>query len=151
MREMTFMSIRPKSSFASFFDELKKEIEEENKKNQKKVRFSKKTETKKVKKTLGRKKTFGDVFRDFADQLNDSLVMGQEKNIENPKPKPRPKAREEGDLAAYKRQKEKDAAKKQEKIKKEIARENKNKKLRQAVLMAEILDKPVSKRRSRLK
>lgn len=148
MREMTSMSIRPKSSFASFFDELKKEIEEENKKNQK---ISKKTKTKKVKKNLGHKKTFGDVFRDFADQLNDSLVMGQEKNIENPTPKPQPKARQEGDLAAYRRQKEKDAAKKQEKIKKEIARENKNKKLRQAVLMAEILDKPVSKRRSRLK
>lgn len=145
MREMTSMSIRPKSSFASFFDELKKEIEEENQK------ISKKTETKKVKKTLGRKKTFGDVFRDFADELNDSLVMGQGKNIENPSPKAKPKAREEGDLKAYQRQKEKDAAKKQEKIKKEIARENKNKKLRQAVLMAEILDKPVSKRRSRLK
>ena len=151
MREMTSMSIRPKSSFKDFFDELKKEIEEENKKNQKKVRFSKKTETKKIKRPLGRKKTFRDVLRDFADELNDSLVMGQGKNIENPTPKPQPKAKEEGDLAAYHRQKEKDAAKKQEKIKKEIARENRNKKLRQAVLMAKILDKPVSKRRSRLK
>lgn len=148
MREMTSMSIRPKSSFKDFFDELKKEIEEENKKNQK---TSKKTETKKIKRSLGRKKTFRDVLRDFADELNDSLVMGQGKNIENSSPKAKPKAREEGDLAAYKRQKEKDAAKKQEKIRKEIARENKNKKFRQAVLMAEILDKPVSKRRSRLK
>ncbi len=151
MREMTSMSIRKKSSFASFFDELKKEIEEENKKNQKKQSFTRKKETKKIKRSLGQKKTFRDVFRDFADELNDSLVMGQGKNIENSTPKPKPKAREEGDLKAYHRQKEKDAAKKQEKIKKEIARENKNKKLRQAVLMAEILDPPVSKRRSRLK
>lgn len=151
MREMTSMSIRPKSSFASFFDELKKEIEEENKKNQKKQSLPRKAETKKIKRSLGQKKTFRDVLRDFADELNDSLLMGQGKNIENPSPKPKSKAREEGDLKAYQRQKEKDAAKKQEKIKKEIARENKNKKLRQAVLMAEILDKPVSKRRSRLK
>ena len=139
------------NSFLSFLDKLAEEIqvESENKGKIQKNLFE-------VKKSPRKKSLIG--------YLND-LVENMELDQYQSQPKPDIEAQrrlksdlrtkhaekfkksEEGDSAALKRLKEAEQKEKTDKIREEMAKEKNRKRLKDAIIMAEILGPPLSKRR----
>lgn len=153
------MSINNKNnSFFSFLDNLADEIEKENEKK------------KSYKKTVGTKKTrknksiisylnnmVENMDRDFghvdfdepkkADLEAQRKLKAELRNKHADKFKEASYKKPEGDTKARERLKEAQVKEKTDKIREELAKEKNRKRLKDAIIMAEILGPPVSKRR----
>lgn len=139
------------NSFLSFLDKLAEEIQEESEKKGKiqKNLFE-------VKKSPRKKSLIG-----YLNDLVENIELDQYQS--QPKPDLEAQRRlksdlrtkhaekfkkpEEGDSAALKRLKEAEQKEKTDKIREEMAKEKNRKRLKDAIIMAEILGPPLSKRR----
>lgn len=139
------------NSFLSFLDKLAEEIQEESEKKGKiqKNLFE-------VKKSPRKKSLIG-----YLNDLVENIELDQYQS--QPKPDIEAQRRlksdlrtkhaekfkkpEEGDSAALKRLKEAEQKEKTDKIREEMAKEKNRKRLKDAIIMAEILGPPLSKRR----
>ncbi|KGF04365.1 hypothetical protein [Anaerococcus lactolyticus] len=138
-------------SFLSFLDELAEEIQAGNEKKGKiqKPLFE-------VKKSPRKKSIIG-----YLNDLVENMELDQYQSQSKPdieaqrrlkselrtKHAEKFKKPEEGDTAALKRLKEAEQKEKTDKIREEMAKEKNRKRLKDAIIMAEILGPPVSKRR----
>lgn len=138
-------------SFLSFLDELAEEIQAGNEKKGKiqKPLFE-------VKKSPRKKSIIG-----YLNDLVENMELDQYQSQSKPdieaqrrlksdlrtKHAEKLKKPEEGDTAALKRLKEAEQKEKTDKIREEMAKEKNRKRLKDAIIMAEILGPPVSKRR----
>lgn len=138
-------------SFLSFLDELAEEIQAGNEKKGKiqKPLFE-------VKKSPRKKSIIG-----YLNDLVENMELDQYQSQSKPdieaqrrlkselrtKHAEKFKKPEEGDTAALKRLKEAEQKEKTDKIREEMAKEKNRKRLKDAIIMAEILGPPVSKRK----
>lgn len=156
------MSINNKNnSFFSFLENLADEIEKENemKKSYKKIEKQKPFNTKKKSKSIigylndmveNMDRNFGDV--DFDEPQKSDLeaqrkLKAELRNKHADKLKKASQKKPQGDSKARERLKEAQKNEKIDKIREEMAKEKNRKRLKDAVIMAEILGPPVSKRR----
>lgn len=148
---MRLISMSNNNSFLSFLDKLAEEIQEESEKKGKiqKNLFE-------VKKSPRKKSLIG-----YLNDLVENIELDQYQS--QPKPDLEAQRRlksdlrtkhaekfkkpEEGDSAALKRLKEAEQKEKTDKIREEMAKEKNRKRLKDAIIMAEILGPPLSKRR----
>lgn len=148
---MRLISMSNNKSFLSFLDELAEEIQAGNEKKGKiqKPLFE-------VKKSPRKKSIIG-----YLNDLVENMELDQYQSQSKPdieaqrrlkselrtKHAEKFKKPEEGDTAALKRLKEAEQKEKTDKIREEMAKEKNRKRLKDAIIMAEILGPPVSKRR----
>ena len=152
------------NSFLSFLETLSEEIEKENEKNKAKKKSikvnpirSKKTKRKSTS-IIGylndmvenMDRNFGDV--DFDEPSKPDLeaqrrLKAELRNKHADKFKTASEKKPEGDSKARQRLKEAQVKKKTDKVREELAKEKNRKRLKDAIIMAEILGPPVSKRR----
>ena len=148
---MRLISMSNNNSFLSFLDKLAEEIQAENEKKGKiqKNLFE-------VKKSPRKKSLIG-----YLNDLVENMELDQYQSQSKPdleaqrrlkselrtKQAEKFKKTEEGDSAALKRLKEAEQKEKTDKIREEMAKEKNRKRLKDAIIMAEILGPPVSKRR----
>lgn len=148
---MRLISMSNNNSFLSFLDKLAEEIQVESEKKGKiqKNLFE-------VKKSPRKKSLIG-----YLNDLVENIELDQYQS--QPKPDIEAQRRlksdlrtkhaekfkkpEEGDSAALKRLKEAEQKEKTDKIREEMAKEKNRKRLKDAIIMAEILGPPLSKRR----
>lgn len=139
------------NSFLSFLDKLAEEIQEESEKKGKiqKNLFE-------VKKSPRKKSLIG-----YLNDLVENIELDQYQSQPKPdieaqrrlksdlrtKHAEKFKKTEEGDSAALKRLKEAEQKEKTDKIREEMAKEKNRKRLKDAIIMSEILGPPLSKRR----
>lgn len=151
------------NSFISFLDNLAEEIEKENEKNKAKKKSIKVNpirtkNTKKNKSIIGylndmvenMDRDFGNV--DFEEPKKADLeaqrkLKAELRNKHADKFKTASEKKPEGDNKARQRLKEAQVKEKTDKIREELAKEKNRKRLKDAIIMAEILGPPVSKRR----
>lgn len=148
---MRLISMSNNNSFLSFLDKLAEEIQEESEKKGKiqKNLFEVKESP--------RKKSLIGYLNDLVENIELDQYQSQPKpDIEaqrrlksdlRTKHAEKFKKPEEGDSAALKRLKEAEQKEKTDKIREEMAKEKNRKRLKDAIIMAEILGPPLSKRR----
>ena len=152
------------NSFLSFLESLSEEIEKENEKNKAKKKSikvnpirSKKTKRKSTS-IIGylndmvenMDRNFGEIDFDEpqkADLEAQRRLKAELRNKHADKLKEDSYKKPEGDYKARQRLKEAQVKKKTDKVREELAKEKNRKRLKDAIIMAEILGPPVSKRR----